>query len=313
MNIRNPKELASFAAERLDSAPQHRKIALIYTAVIIGLSLFSGIVDYILALQIDQNGGLSNMGTRSILSALQTMLPLVQTSVGMCLQLGFSAAMLRIARGQYASPQTLRLGFDRFWVLLRYALLETLLYTGLAMGSAYLGVFLFLLTPWSGELLSLLMPLVSEGTVLDPTVTVSDALAYQVVDAMTPALVLWLIVYIIVALPLFYRLRMGRYLIIDKPRYGALAAMRESRKITRKNVWNLLRLDLHFWWFYAARILAALVCYADQLLPMVGVTLPFSPDVNFFLFYGLYWILDGLIFCFLLSRVETTHTCSVLL
>jgi hypothetical protein len=65
-------------------------------------------------------GGLGNIGTRSILSSLQTMLPLVQSVVILCLDVGFMAAMLRVARGQYVSQNTLRLGFDRFWVMLRY-------------------------------------------------------------------------------------------------------------------------------------------------------------------------------------------------
>ena len=44
MDIRNRKALSSFAAERLENAPQHRKIALIYASVVIGLSAVSALV-----------------------------------------------------------------------------------------------------------------------------------------------------------------------------------------------------------------------------------------------------------------------------
>lgn len=308
MDIRNRKALSSFAAERLENAPQHRKIALIYASVVIGLSAVSALVSYILGLQIDQNGGLRNIGTRSILSALQTMLPLIQSIVSMCLHLGFSAAMLRIARGQYVSPQTLRLGFDRFWVLLRYSLLEAFLYVGMAFGALYLALTLFLISPWSRGLMEILLPLVENSSALDPTVAIPDAVYNQAVEAMTPALILFGILYCIVALPLTYRLRMGRYVIIDKPALGALAAMRESRKMTRHNCIALFRLDLHFWWYYAAGVLASILCYGDQLLPLIGIQLPFSPEVSFFLFYGLYWVAEYLIFYFLLCRVETSFT-----
>lgn len=307
MDIRNRKELTSFAAQRLENAPQHKKIALIYASVIVGLSLVSGVLSYVLGLQIDQSGGLSNLGTRSILSALQTMLPLVTSVISICVELGFGAVMLRIARGQYTSPNTLRLGFDRFWVLLRYTILESLLYIGLVISSAYMGVMLFMMTPMSRKAMELLVPVVSGATVLDPAATIPAAIYDAVVEAMIPAFILCGIFYCVAAVPFMYRLRMSRYVIIDKPALGALAAMRESRKMTRKNCMKLFRLDLHLWWFYAASFLASVVCYGDQLLPMLGVELPFSADVSFFLFYALYWVLEYLIIYFLQTRVRVVY------
>lgn len=307
MDIRDRKTLSSFAAERMENAPQYKKIALIYASVMIGLSAVSALISHVLGLQIDQSGGLSNMGTRSILSALQSMLPLVQTAVGMCIQLGFTASMLRVARGQYVSPQTLRLGFDRFWVLLRYTVLETLLYTGICFGCVYLAITLFLITPWSRNLLELLIPLVQERSALNPAATIPDAIYAQAVEALTPALILCGILYCIFTLPLYYRLRMSRYVIIDKPAAGAFTAMRESVKMTRRNCIPLFRLDLHFWWYYAAGILSSLLCYGDLLLPLVGIELPFSEDFSYFLFYGLYWVAEYLIIAFLLPRVETAY------
>ena len=119
MDIRNTRAMKTFAAERLSEAPQEKKIVLIYSSIVMGLALLSTLVHFVLGLQIDQMGGLSQIGTRTILSTVQSMLPLLQSLVVMCLELGYVAAMPRVARGQYASPNTLRLGFDRFWTLLR--------------------------------------------------------------------------------------------------------------------------------------------------------------------------------------------------
>lgn len=307
MDIQNRKELTDFAAQRLEGAPQSKHIVSIFAAAVIGLSLVSAGVNYALSLQIDQTGGLSNMGTRSFLSALQTMLPMLQSIVVMCLELGYMAAMLRVARGQYTSPQTLRLGFDRFWVLLRYTILQTAMLMGMGFISVYFGVMVFMMTPLAQPVMSLLVPLVSQSSLLDPTVIIPDSLYDSLLSAMIPAFVICAILYLIAAVPLIYRLRMTRYVIIDKPGLGALAAMRESRMMMRRNSIQLFRLDLRLWWFYAASFAASALCYGDQLLPLLGVELPFSPAVSFFLFYALYWAVEFLLFYYLRNQVEVTY------
>ena len=45
---------------------------------------------------------MQNIGTRSMLSTINSALPLIQTLVLMCLGLGYTAAMLRLVRRQYA-------------------------------------------------------------------------------------------------------------------------------------------------------------------------------------------------------------------
>ena len=65
---------------------------------------------------------------------------MAQSAISMCLDVGYVAAMLRIARGMYTSPQTLRLGFDRFWVLLRAAIFRGLITTGVTFVSMYAGI-----------------------------------------------------------------------------------------------------------------------------------------------------------------------------
>lgn len=307
MNIRNYKELKQFALEQLSYAPGHRKISLIYAGVIIGMSVLIAALNYVLGLQIDQTGGLGNMGTRAALSTLQTMLPMMQSILFMCLDLGYVAAMLRIARGQYVSPNTLRLGFDRFWVMLRFTIIESMILIGMGTASCYFGVMLFMLTPLADPVEELLLPVISQTSALSGSVAIPDGIYDQVLSAMIPAFILCAVIYAIAAVPVLYRLRMSSYIIIDRPGIGAMMAMAYSRKMMRGNCVSLAKMDLSFWWFFLARIAASVICYGDRILPRLGVALPFSEDVGFFLFYAIYWVLEFLIICFLRPRMDVAY------
>ena len=91
------------------------------------------------------------------------------------------------------------------------------------------------------------------------------------------------------------------------PAAGALAALRDSRMMTKGNRWNLFRLDLSMWWYYAAVLASAAVAYGDQLLPTLGVTFPLSDTAAYFVFLGVYLAVIFVIYYFLRSRVEVTY------
>ena len=117
--------------------------------VILGLAALVTVGDYVLGLQIDNYGGLSNLGKKSMLSSIQSMLPFAQSLLSLCLEIGYLAAMLRIARGMYTSPQTLRLGFDRFWLLMRCTVFKGLIMTGVLFSCLYFGMMIYMVTPFS--------------------------------------------------------------------------------------------------------------------------------------------------------------------
>ena len=127
MSIRDIRLLKQTASQKLEQAPQAGRIVLIYAIVTLTLSALVTIVNYVLGLEISQTGGLRNIGIRSMLSSLQTFLPMAQSLIAMALQLGYCNAALRIGRGQYASHKSLRMGFDRFWSLLRCNILAGLI------------------------------------------------------------------------------------------------------------------------------------------------------------------------------------------
>ena len=307
MNIHNISHLKETAGARLDQAGQRRPIALIYAGITVAASALITVVNYVLKLQIDQTGGLANMGTRTLLSTVSTMLPLALSVFLMCLDLGYMAAMLRVSRGQYASPNSLRAGFERFWPLLRYTIVQGLIYFGLMFLSVYIAVQVFLLTPLSQPAMAILIPMTQDMEVLDAAALMENPAYNDLMISMIPVLVMTFLLYALLAIPVAYRYRMTRYVLLDKPGIGALAAMRESKKMMLRNRFSLFRVDLSFWWFYALSFLASCVCYGDSLLPMVGIDLPFPAAVSYFLFYGLYLAaMFGIYYC-LRGHVEVTY------
>ena len=307
MNLRNIREIKDSASRRLGESDSQKKIVLIYIALTIGLTAVVTVLNHILDLQIDNFGGLSNLGKKTMLSSVQSMLPLAQSAIAMCLDLGYLAAMLRIARGMYTSPQTLRLGFDRFWVLLRCSIIKGFLLVGVTVACMYMGIMIFMMTPLSEPAVELITPMMSQMTLLDSAVVIDEATYAQLVRAMIPCFAFGGILMLILGGPIFYSFRMVNYVIIDKPAMGALMAMRESKRMMRGHRLQLLKLDLSLWWYYLASFATVLVCYGDVLLPMLGVTLPVSEKVAFFGFYALYLAATFCVCVFLRNRVEVTY------
>ena len=307
MNLRNTREIKDFASRRLEESASQKQIVTIYIGLGLGLTALVTVLNHVLGLQIDNFGGLSNLGKRTMLSSVQSMLPLAQSILAMCLDVGYVAAMLRIARGMYTSPQTLRLGFDRFWVLMRCAIFKGLIFTGVMIGSMYLGIVIFLMTPLADPVEEIVTPLISQMTLLDSAVMIDDATYAQLVQAMLPCFAFGGVVLVILGGPIFYSFRMVNYVIIDKPAMGALMALRESKKMMRGHRLQLLKLDVSLWWYYLASAGALLVCYGDVLLPMLGVELPVPETVAFFGFYLLYMAASFCVHYFLRNKAEVSY------
>lgn len=306
MDIRNISSLKVAATQRVENAGQQKKIALIYAGITVASAATVTVINHFLGLQIDQSGGLSNMGIRTLLATLRTMLPLALSMFLMCLDVGYIAAMLRISRDQYTSPNTLRAGFERFWPLLRYTILQSLIFAGLMFVSAYLAVQVFLLTPLSRNTMAILLPMAESG-ILDPNTIMDDPVYGELMLSMLPALVITAILYAVLCIPVMYQYRMCYYVLLDKPGTGAMAAMRESRKMMRRNRFNLFRLDVSFWWYHGLCFLASLICYGDEILPVLGVQLPVSDTVSYFVFYALFLVMEFGIYYLIRNRVEVTY------
>ena len=306
MTIPSFKILKKNAAERVAAAEKAPRIALIYAGAVTVLALLVTVINYVLNLQIAQLGGLSNMGLRSVLSTVQSVLPMVQSLIVMCLELGYLAAMVRIARQQYASEHTLKLGFDRLWVLIRWTLIQGGIYTLAALAAFWISMQIFLITPLSATMMSLLTedmvdPNVLMGCLQDPVFSAN------ITSSMVPLFLMFAVLYLLLFLPISYSMRMAKYVIIDKPGMGAMYALRESRKMMKGSCLRLFKLDVSLWWWYAISFGSMALCYGDSLLPMAGITLPMSETASYFLFYGLFLAVQFAACLFLRNRVEVVY------
>ena len=307
MNLRNLRQIHQFAADRLKQSPSQKQVVLIYAALSLALTALVTVLSHVLDLQMDNFGGLSNLGKRSMLSSVQSMLPMVQSLLSMCLNVGYLAAMLRIARGMYTSTQTLRLGFDRFWLLLRCSIFKGLMLSAVVFVSMYFGVMIYMMTPFSDAAVEIITPLLSQVSMLNTQIVIDDATYLLLMEAMVPAFAICGILLLVLGVPVLYNYRMAEYVIIDKPAVGALAALRESKKMIRGNRLSLMKLDISLWWYYLASFAATVICYGDVLLPMLGLKLPIPDTVAFYGFYVLYLAASFAVHFFLRNRVEVCY------
>lgn len=307
MNIPSAKYLKTKAANRLASGKDPQRVVLVYSSIVALSALAVNLIQYFLQGQISKTGGLQNIGTRSMLSTLNSALPLIQTLVLMCLGLGYTAAILRVIRRQYASEKTLKAGFERFWVLLRARLLMMLIYGGIAFALSYLAMAIYMLTPLSSQLTTLILPIVSSGSFSPEALLNDDALLFSVYQAIMPMMIIYCLLLIPAIWAISYRFRLVDYLLIDQPRLGAMAAMRTSNQKMKGNVKQLFKVDISFWWYYLLRALSMSLIYLDLVLAILGVQLPLSSLAQFVLVTVLYLGSDFALNYFLLNRVEATY------
>lgn len=290
----------------LTRARDPQKVILAYAGIAVLLSALLTVSNGLLSNRIEGTGGLANFGVRSVLSTAQSILPMLQSVVLLCLEFGYLHAVLRLSRGQYADHTDLKVGFRRFGAILRLTLWQYFLMFGAVTILFYLSLQVFLLTPWADPLLDLLTPLVSEAGA-DAAELMDQAAMGQAYRTMIPLLIIYGIACCLVLIPILYRFRMATYVLLDDPRGRAFAALKTSVRIMKRNGFRLLKLDLSFWWYYLVLLLADVLAYGDVILPMLGVTLPFSDTVAYYLFFFVYLVMLFAIYYFLRNGVEVAY------
>lgn len=302
-NLR-PRLLKSQAADALRGAAYNpHKLAVIHASAgaVLSLSLYA--ITFWLDHQIGQTGGLSGLGNRALLETVQMVLMYANMILLPFWELGFLRAAMDLTRGQDATPHTLLAGFRRFGTLLLGKIMLVLVLMGAMFAGSYVGVLVFSMTPLAENLYTLMEPYATTLTPDYAAMLADEAL----LDAMLPCLPFALITMAILALPVYYRLRMMDYVLLDDEKMGAFQGFRFSMTITRRKCLRLLRLDLSFWWFYLLQIFVSVVCYGDVLLPMLGVDLGMSADVALFVFYAAALILQIGLFAWAKPQVMATY------
>lgn len=307
MNIRERRAIHDSATRALNLAPQAQQIALVYAVLCIGLSLLSTVISVLLSDKIAGTGGLGNIGIRSVLSTGQSVLPLINFIITSCLSLGYHIAILSFTRGYDASARTLTRGFRYWGAILRTLLLQAFVYTGVLFAAMYLSSFIFMATPYAQPFVTAMEPYLSSMTVLSDSLILDETLLTTAMDALMPMMWILAAVCLVLMLPLYYRFRMVNYVLADDPQRGAFHAVLKSRYLMRRNRFALFRLDLTLWWYFAAQLLITLVCYGDMLLPLLGVSFPWSDTFSYYLFYGLSLALQGALYYFGMNRAYAVY------
>lgn len=308
MDLHDRRALKAAARNSLAAAPYDpRKLILIHTGISVGLSLLCTIIDYVLNLQIQNTGGLGGLGTRSILSTARSVLQVI-VSLGLPFwEAGYCFATIRIARGQEANPASLLEGFRRFGPLLRAMLLQSIIYTGVMILCFTVGSRIFLLTPLSDTFYEIMQSIPIESTLYGPELLMDEATATAIANACVPMLLIVAGLFLIAWVILSYRFRLVNYLLLDYRGLRAREALRLSGYYLRGNKLALFKLDLSFLWFYVLNVFVALLAYGDYLLVLLGISLPVSGGVAFFVFLLASLLIQGALFVRLRNRVEVTY------
>lgn len=303
MSIPSAKYLKVKAANRLKTGKEPQKVVLIYAAILAAAALAGNLAGYLLGGQISQAVGLQGMNTRAVLSTAKVVVTIAQLLLVEGLALGYCAAMLRIARGQYVSGSTLKAGLERLWLLVRTRLLEGVILTAMSFALCMVVVNIYLLTPFSNRLVLSKMPLVEAGELTTEAMLSLWSTAYQVLLPVT-------VLYVVALIPLLWYFsavyRLVDYLLIEKPQLGALGALHESRRRMRGSMRMLLRVDLSFWWYYLLQA-ATKVLYPGLILAALGVTLSVSPTVFLVAALVIYLAADFAVRYFFSNRVAVTY------
>lgn len=308
MNIFDRKGLKETAARQLSCAVYSpRRLALIHTGVSLGAALLVAVISFLLEQQISTTGGLSGIGMRSLLTTAQSFLQLVLTLLAPFWEIGIVFAAILLARGKSPEPNSLTAGFRRFGPVLRLKLLQLFLCFLLALPCMYVSAGIFSMTPLSADFQALILPIWDQAMTTGEAAQLDAASMEAIMQTMFPLIPIFLVVYLAVLLPLYYRTRLAEYIMMDEEPCRALPAMLLSWQMTRGRGVALFRLDLSFWWFYALQVPVLALAYGDLLLPALGISLPIGSDVLYFLFYGLYVGAELFLFWRFGSYLHTTY------
>ncbi len=308
MKLPNIYEIKQDAAHALRRARDPQKLILAFSGIQVLILTLVTLGSSWLSNEIAGTGGLSNFGIRSILSTAQSVLPIAQTILLLALQFGYFSGILRLSRGQYADHTDLKTGFHRLGAVLRLYIIQALRFFSLGIVVFYLSIQLFMLTPLADPLVSILQPLAESVETSSELLAKIDPVTLDLVyQALIPMYFVFAVMYCIVAIPMFYRMRLAPYILLDDPKCPARLAIYKSTLMLKGNKFRLFKLDLSYWWYYLLVSLAAVVSYGDVILAMCGIQLPFNDTIAFYLFYLLYLAALFAVYYFFRNPVEIAY------
>lgn len=303
----NAKQMILQAGERLrdrDTKP----LVILHAGVTVGAALVVTLLQYALAQGIGNTGGLSGMGTRSILETMQLVLQWANTLLLPFWNLGFLYVALLWARQKRTEKGDLLMGFRRIGPCIGLMVNRALLTFAVMFVCANLCTGIYMAMPAAQELTELATA--SGGDVDAFYAALEQIDMTDLLRMMAPFMILWGAVSLALLIPLLYRFRMAEFVILDEPRARGLSSMLLSAALLRRRCWQLFQLDLRFWWYYGLKVLCTVLLYGDLFLEAAGISLPVSGDGVYLLTYGLYLLGLFAVEVAFRPRVETAYGCA---
>ena len=280
-------DLHQQARNRLQALPGNpKKLVLIHTIIALGSSFLLTVITYLLDRLIEGTGGLSGLGLRSVLTTVQNVLMLTVTMALPFWQMGILYAALQWEQGTPTGFGSLLQGFRRFGSALGMHFFRSALMIALSFAAINIGTIIFMMTPFTQPLLELIAPMTELGITPEQVESLmTPEWVESAFHASVPLLIIADVLYVIAAIPLFYRLRFADFAVMDGLTAGK--ALLKSFVITRKQSLQVFQLDLSFWWFYLLQILTVLLYDANTILPAIGISLPVSGVAGTLIFSAL--------------------------
>lgn len=297
------KAIKRLAAKQTAGRASYQEI-FIHTLVSLGAALAVLGLDYVLTQQIGNTGGLSGLGTRSILETARTVLQYANMLLVPFWEAGVFCWAIRRARGQQTAPGTFLEGFRRFGPVLRLKLIQGIVYGTIYMICTILSSVVFTLSPLGWPLIEFVMANMEDPTAM--AMMADEALMAQMLQLMWPVWIILALLLIPSIVPLYYRFRMAEYVVMDKPRTGAIQALIRSFQLTKGQFFGLLKMDLSYWWYWALQLLASAFLYLSLLLPELGITFLDLQAQNV-LCYALSYGIQFIALVLFRGRVETAY------
>lgn len=272
-----------------------RKLMRIHAGVTAAAGLLVSLVGYLLQVGIDDTGGLGGVGIRSMLETAQEVLRLLFGLLLPIWQIGFVYAATQVIRGRRTEPDSLYEGFRHIWPVLKTQIWVALFTGGLVFACYYAAYTIYLMTPMARDLMMALM-----GNDVEVMMAAMEKALPLISILMLPPLLVF-------GTWFSYRMRLVDYVLMDEPGAGGLLAIRRSWKLTKGKFGNLLKLDLSYWWYYLLMMLTVLVAYADMILPLLGISLPWPENESFYGFMALSYVLQMLLLWWRGSQVQLTY------
>lgn len=305
----NAKLLIKTAREKLSGRDTFRLVA-IHTGVSVAVSLIIMVLQLVLAKGIGNTGGLSGMGTRSVLETGQMVLQWANTLLMPFWNLGFLYVVLLWAREKRTDTKDLLTGFRRIGPCVGLMLNRAVLIFLVMIICINVCSFVFMMTPAAAEIMELAGSYSNTEELYDYLYSLDTLQMLDLLQSMLPMVVLCVLLSVTLLVLLLYRFRMAEFVILDEPRARGLSAMLLSAAMMRRRCWQLFKLDLRFWWYYGLKLLCMVLLYADLLLEAMGVALPVSGDTAYILTYGLYLVGFFAVEVSFRPRVETAYACA---